>query len=86
MEFTEILMSIDFVIFLVVGALCGWLATKIVKGSLVGNLVIGVVGAVIAGFAFDFLNFMDVGDIADPVIAATVGAVNLLAIAAASRR
>ena len=46
---------------------------------------VGIVGSLISGFVFDWLNFMDVGDYADPVIAGAFGAVILLAIAWAIR-
>jgi F0F1-type ATP synthase assembly protein I len=39
-------------VWLVIGAFAGWLANLIVKGSgrgLIGNIVVGIVGAVIAG-------------------------------------
>ena len=40
-------------IFLVIGAIAGWLAGLIIKGSgfgLIGDIIIGVIGAFIAGF------------------------------------
>ena len=43
-------------IFLLVGALAGWLAGLIVKGyglGLIGNIVVGVIGAFIGGWLFD---------------------------------
>ena len=41
--------------FLVVGVVAGWLAGVLVKGGgfgLVGDLVVGVIGAVLGGFLF----------------------------------
>ena len=41
------------IIWLIVGALAGWLAGLIVKGygfGLIGNIVVGIIGAVIAGW------------------------------------
>ena len=41
------------IIWLIVGAIAGWLAGLIVKGfgfGLLGNIVVGIVGAFIAGF------------------------------------
>ena len=46
------------VIFLAIGALAGWLGSTIMKGGgfgLIGNIVVGVVGAVIGGFLFGIL-------------------------------
>lgn len=86
MEVMEIIVSIDLVIFLVVGAVLGALAGQIMKGgSLLQNIAVGTVGSIISGFVFDWLDFMDVGDIADPAIAGVFGAVILLAIAWAIR-
>lgn len=42
-------------VFLIVGAIAGWLAGLIVKGfgfGLIGNMVVGIIGAFIAGFLF----------------------------------
>ena len=42
-------------VFLIVGAVAGWLAGLIVSGfgfGLVGNIVVGIVGAFLAGFLF----------------------------------
>ena len=41
------------IVFLIVGAIAGWLAGLIVKGygfGLLGNIVVGIVGAFIAGW------------------------------------
>lgn len=86
MEFLEILGSIDFVIFLVVGAILGVLAGQIMKsGNMIQSIIVGIVGSVISGFVFDWLDFMDIGDYADPIIAGVSGAVILLAISWAIR-
>lgn len=82
MEIVEIIRSSDFVIFLLVGVIMSALAGQIMKGgSLAQSIVVGTLGSVISGFIFDWLDFMDVGDYADPIIAGAFGAVILLAIA-----
>ena len=66
---------------LIVGALAGWLASMLVKGKgfgLLGNIAVGVVGAVIAGFAFPALGFSEPGGFLGAVLHATIGAVLLL--------
>lgn len=86
MEIVEIIKSLDIIILLIVGSIVGFFVGQIMKGgSLIGNIVLGMAGSLVSGFVFDWLNFMDVGDIADPVIAGVFGAVILLAIAWAVR-
>jgi uncharacterized membrane protein YeaQ/YmgE (transglycosylase-associated protein family) len=68
------------IIFLAIGALAGWLAGNIMKGSgfgIIGNIVVGIVGAVLGGFLIGLLGFIAVGLIAS-IISATVGAIVLL--------
>jgi uncharacterized membrane protein YeaQ/YmgE (transglycosylase-associated protein family) len=48
----------DLILFLVIGLVAGWLAGQIMKGSgfgLVGDLILGVVGAFIGGWLFSLL-------------------------------
>jgi uncharacterized membrane protein YeaQ/YmgE (transglycosylase-associated protein family) len=69
------------IIFLVIGAVAGWLAGQIVKGhgfGLVGNIVVGIVGAFIAGLLLPRLGLYIGGDIIGPIINAVIGAVILL--------
>jgi uncharacterized membrane protein YeaQ/YmgE (transglycosylase-associated protein family) len=43
----------DLVIFLIIGAVAGWLAGQIMTGGgfgLVGNIIVGIVGAFVAGW------------------------------------
>ena len=49
---------------LLIGAIAGWLASLIVKGhglGLVGNIVVGIVGAVIAGWLLPLIGFVFLG-------------------------
>jgi uncharacterized membrane protein YeaQ/YmgE (transglycosylase-associated protein family) len=69
------------IIFLIIGAAAGWLAGQIVKGygyGLVGNIVIGIVGAFIAGFLLPRVGMGMGGGIVGAIISATIGAVILL--------
>ncbi|MDO9416120.1 GlsB/YeaQ/YmgE family stress response membrane protein [Pararhizobium sp.] len=72
------------VIFLIVGAIAGWLAGLIVKGfgfGLLGNIVVGIVGAFIAGLLLPGLGLNIGGNaIVASIIYATIGAVILLLI------
>ncbi|PZO30117.1 MAG: GlsB/YeaQ/YmgE family stress response membrane protein, partial [Betaproteobacteria bacterium] len=45
-------------VFLLVGIIAGWLAGKLVRGGgfgLIGDLVVGVIGAFVGGFLFNSL-------------------------------
>jgi uncharacterized membrane protein YeaQ/YmgE (transglycosylase-associated protein family) len=66
--------------FLIIGAIAGWLAGKIMKGKgfgLLGNLVIGIVGAFIGGFLFRLVGLAAYG-LFGSLIMALVGAIVLL--------
>jgi uncharacterized membrane protein YeaQ/YmgE (transglycosylase-associated protein family) len=77
----EFLLSIDSVICIIVGAIVGALASKVIKGfGLPGNAAIGAVGGLIGGLVVDKLDFMDVGDFADPAISGVMGSVIVMAI------
>jgi uncharacterized membrane protein YeaQ/YmgE (transglycosylase-associated protein family) len=46
------------VFFLIIGAIAGWIAGVITKGSgfgVVGNILVGIVGAFLGGFCFGLL-------------------------------
>ena len=80
----EIVMTVEgLVIWLVIGAIAGWLAGLIMKGygfGLVGNIVVGIVGAVIAGWLLPRIGFVLIGGIGAEIINAVIGAVILLAV------
>lgn len=67
--------------FLVVGLVAGWLAGVLVKGGgfgLVGDLVVGVIGALLGGFLFSKFGVSTGGGMLGSIIVATIGAVILL--------
>lgn len=69
------------IIFLIIGAIAGWLAGLLVKGygfGLLGNIVVGIIGAFVAGWLFPRLGISLGGGIAAAIIHATIGAVILL--------
>jgi uncharacterized membrane protein YeaQ/YmgE (transglycosylase-associated protein family) len=77
------------IIFLIVGAVAGWLAGVIMKGfgfGLIGNIIVGIVGAAIASWLFPYLGVSLGGGIVGAIIAATIGAVILLFIIGLVRR
>ncbi|HQW80888.1 MAG: GlsB/YeaQ/YmgE family stress response membrane protein [Rhodanobacteraceae bacterium] len=68
-------------VFLVIGGVAGWLAGLLVKGfgyGLIGNIVIGVVGAFIAGWIFPTLGISLGTGIVAAILHATIGATVLL--------
>ena len=70
-------------VFLIVGAIAGWLAGLIVKGfgfGLLGNIVVGIVGALIAGWLLPRIGLVIGGGIIADIINAVIGAVILLLI------
>lgn len=74
--------------FLVVGLVAGWLAGKIMKGSgygVIGDLVIGIVGAFIGGELFGMLGIFAYSLIGS-IITATVGAVVLIVVIRAIKK
>ncbi|WP_271898625.1 GlsB/YeaQ/YmgE family stress response membrane protein [Candidatus Phyllobacterium onerii] len=76
-------------IFLLVGLIAGWLASQLVRGGgfgLVGDLVVGVIGAFIAGYLFPRLGISLGSGLIGAIIAATIGAVILLFILRAVKR
>lgn len=85
----EYLMSIDSILCMLSGAVIGLVAWQFFKGwgfGLLGNLAIGLVAGLISGGVFNALDFLNVGDYADPIIAGVVGAVLCLGVAGLIRR
>jgi uncharacterized membrane protein YeaQ/YmgE (transglycosylase-associated protein family) len=77
------------IVWLIVGGIAGWLAGIIVKGygfGLVGNIIIGIVGAFIAGLLFPRLGITLGAGIVGAIIHAMIGAVILLVIIGLIRR
>lgn len=70
------------IIFLAIGGLAGWLAGKIMNSrrfGIIGNILVGVVGAVLGGFVFNLLGLnANAGGLLGSIITATVGAIMLL--------
>jgi uncharacterized membrane protein YeaQ/YmgE (transglycosylase-associated protein family) len=76
-------------VFLLVGAIAGWLAGLIVRGfgfGLIGNIVVGIIGAVVAGYLFPRLGIGLPGGMIGEILSAVVGAVIVLVIVGLIRR
>jgi uncharacterized membrane protein YeaQ/YmgE (transglycosylase-associated protein family) len=68
-------------ILLLIGAVAGYLAGLIVKGygfGVVGNIIVGIVGAVVGGWLLPRLGLFTGGGVLGDIISATIGAVVLL--------
>jgi len=68
-------------VFLIVGAIAGWLAGVVVKGGgfgLLGDIVVGIVGGLIAGWLFGHLGISLGGGLLGQIISAAIGAIILL--------
>jgi uncharacterized membrane protein YeaQ/YmgE (transglycosylase-associated protein family) len=73
----------NLLIFLGVGAVSGWLAGLMVRGGsfgLLGNIVIGILGAVVGGYLFGLAGISAGGGLAGSIVSATVGAMVLLSL------
>jgi uncharacterized membrane protein YeaQ/YmgE (transglycosylase-associated protein family) len=67
-------------IFVVVGAVAGWLAGIIMKGGgfgLVGNIIVGIIGSFIGAFLFRVIG-ITAGGMLGSIVVALVGAIVLL--------
>lgn len=66
--------------FLIIGALAGWIAGELTKGSgfgLIGNIVVGVLGALLGGYLFALFSVTTYGLLGD-IVMSVIGAVILL--------
>ena len=71
----------SFLMFLIVGLIAGWLAGVLVKGGgfgIIGDLVVGVIGAFLGGWLFSAFGASTGGGLLGSIIVATIGAIVLL--------
>jgi uncharacterized membrane protein YeaQ/YmgE (transglycosylase-associated protein family) len=71
----------EFLWFILIGLTAGWLAGQLMKGGgfgLVGDILVGVVGALLGGFLFSMLGLSAGGGLIGSLIVATIGACVLL--------
>jgi uncharacterized membrane protein YeaQ/YmgE (transglycosylase-associated protein family) len=75
-------MEFSFLYFILIGLVAGWLGGRIMRGSgfgLIGNLVVGVIGAVLGGWLLGVLGFASQSNsLLASLVTATIGAVVLL--------
>jgi len=71
----------EFIWFILVGLVAGWLAGQLMKGGgfgVIGDIVVGVLGALLGGFLFSSLGMSLGGGLLGAIIVATIGAVLLI--------
>jgi uncharacterized membrane protein YeaQ/YmgE (transglycosylase-associated protein family) len=77
------------VVWLIVGALAGWIAGVVVKGGgfgLIGNIVVGILGSIVAGYLFPVLGIHLGAGLIGSVLHAAIGAIILLFVLSLIRR
>lgn len=70
----------ELVWFVLIGLCAGWLANQIMKGGsdgIVGNMIVGVIGAIFGGFLFRLIGLQATG-LLGSLVTATVGAIVLI--------
>jgi len=75
--------------FLLIGLVAGWLAGKVMRGGgfgVVGDMIVGVIGALIGGWLFGQLGISAGGGLIGAIIVAFVGALILLFLLRVIRR
>jgi uncharacterized membrane protein YeaQ/YmgE (transglycosylase-associated protein family) len=75
--------------FLLIGMVVGWLAGQLVKGGgfgVFGDIVVGVIGALVGGFLFLAMGMSAGGGLLGSLIVATIGAVVLILVLRQFRR
>jgi uncharacterized membrane protein YeaQ/YmgE (transglycosylase-associated protein family) len=73
--------AMEFVWFILIGLVAGWLAGVLMKGGgfgVIGDIIVGVLGALLGGFLFRSLGVSAGGGLLGSIVVATVGAVVLI--------
>jgi uncharacterized membrane protein YeaQ/YmgE (transglycosylase-associated protein family) len=74
---------------IIIGAVIGWLAGLLMKGGgfgLIGNIVVGILGALVGGWLTDALNISLGSGLAGNIITGVLGAIVLLFVVGLVRR
>jgi uncharacterized membrane protein YeaQ/YmgE (transglycosylase-associated protein family) len=77
------------IIWILVGAVAGWLAGLVVRGfgfGLIGNIVVGILGAILGGWLFGAAGIAIGAGILNTILTAFIGAVILLLIVRVIKR
>jgi uncharacterized membrane protein YeaQ/YmgE (transglycosylase-associated protein family) len=76
-------------IWIIVGAVAGWLAGLLVRGfgfGLVGNIIVGIIGAVVGSWLLGTLGVVFTTGILNTILTAIIGAVVVLLIVRVIKR
>ena len=79
----------DLLVFLLVGAVAGWLAGTLMKGTgfgLVGNIIVGLIGGLLGGWLLGNLHISIGSGIVNQIVTALAGAVILIVILRAVKK
>ena len=71
----------EFVWFIIVGLIAGWLAGIIMKGGgfgVIGDIVVGIIGALLGGWLFSTMGVSTGGGLLGAIIVALIGAIILI--------
>lgn len=82
-------LSMRYLVPLIIGGIGGWLAGLIVRGAgfgLIGNVVLGIIGALVADWLFSQLNMELFRGTIGSIINSAIGATVILAILSVIRR
>jgi uncharacterized membrane protein YeaQ/YmgE (transglycosylase-associated protein family) len=81
--------AMDIIFWLIIGGVAGWIAGQLMRGGgfgLIGNIIVGIIGALVGGFVFGLLGLSADGSTIGSLVTATVGAVILLFIVSLIKR
>ena len=79
----------EFVYFILVGLIAGWLAGVLVKGGgsgIVVDIIVGIIGALLGGWVFGLLGISAGGGLIGAIVTATIGAILFILILRAIKR
>jgi len=71
----------EFIWFILIGLVAGTIAGRVVEGGgfgIVGDIVIGIIGALLGGFLFNTFGVATGGGLIGSLVVATIGAIVLL--------
>ena len=73
----------EFIVWILVGMIAGWLAGQVMKGGGYGvlvDIILGILGGVVGGWIFGLLGIWPGGGLIGSIVVAFVGAVILIGI------